>query len=73
MFLNLLEFSNVSVAITKFSVSENGANPTPNDVSLDAGIPSLLKTSTKSPEPCPILHSTTAEVSTSRFIIFSFK
>jgi len=67
-FLNFLEFKSSSMARTMLSVSENGAKPTPKEVSLEAGIPSLPKTFTKSPDPWPILHSTTVQVSTSRLI-----
>ena len=69
--MNDFEFNSFSVSNTIVSVSENGAYPTPKDVSLDDGAPSLLNTSTRSPEPCPILHSTTASDATSKFIIVS--
>ena len=51
LFLNALEFNNFSTSRAIVSVSENGANPTPNEVSLDDGAPLRPKTSTKSPEP----------------------
>lgn len=72
-FLNDLEFNNSSVELTIVSTSENGAYPTPKEVSFEEGSPSLLNTSTKSPEPCPILHSTTVSSSTSKLIIVSSK